>query len=124
MHWIDWLIILCPLALVAWIGIKTQKYVKGVSDFLSAGRVAGRYVVCVANGEAAMGLISLVAMFEVYYNSGLAYGFWGGLAAPLGIIFLLTGFCIYRYRESRAMTMRSEERRVGKECRSRWSPYH
>ena len=22
------------------------------------------------------------------------------------------------------MTMRSEERRVGKECRSRWSPYH
>src|ERR1022692_937009 len=27
--------------------------------------------------------------------------------------------------ESRAMTFyRSEERRVGKECRSRWSPYH
>ena len=22
------------------------------------------------------------------------------------------------------MTVRSEERRVGKECRSRWSPYH
>src|SRR5476649_2992105 len=22
------------------------------------------------------------------------------------------------------MTMRSEERRVGKECRSRWAPYH
>src|SRR2546426_8517594 len=24
----------------------------------------------------------------------------------------------------RARAMRSEERRVGKECRSRWSPYH
>ena len=24
----------------------------------------------------------------------------------------------------RAATARSEERRVGKECRSRWSPYH
>ena len=23
-----------------------------------------------------------------------------------------------------AVTTRSEERRVGKECRSRWSPYH
>ena len=23
-----------------------------------------------------------------------------------------------------AQRMRSEERRVGKECRSRWSPYH
>src|SRR5256885_17212932 len=26
--------------------------------------------------------------------------------------------------EIRTYTMRSEERRVGKECRSRWSPYH
>src|SRR5256885_17267714 len=26
--------------------------------------------------------------------------------------------------ESAASTWRSEERRVGKECRSRWSPYH
>ena len=23
-----------------------------------------------------------------------------------------------------AISLRSEERRVGKECRSRWSPYH
>src|SRR3712207_7441993 len=30
-----------------------------------------------------------------------------------------------RQREaSRAVLHRSEERRVGKECRSRWSPYH
>ena len=27
-------------------------------------------------------------------------------------------------RTDRELTMRSEERRVGKECRSRWSPYH
>ena len=26
--------------------------------------------------------------------------------------------------ESRKVIYRSEERRVGKECRSRWSPYH
>ena len=26
--------------------------------------------------------------------------------------------------QGRALTSRSEERRVGKECRSRWSPYH
>ena len=25
---------------------------------------------------------------------------------------------------SRIQSLRSEERRVGKECRSRWSPYH
>ena len=26
--------------------------------------------------------------------------------------------------EEKASQLRSEERRVGKECRSRWSPYH
>ena len=26
--------------------------------------------------------------------------------------------------ESLCLALRSEERRVGKECRSRWSPYH
>src|SRR5437588_3067504 len=29
-----------------------------------------------------------------------------------------------RRRRSRVHSRRSEERRVGKECRSRWSPYH
>ena len=31
-------------------------------------------------------------------------------------------FVLTKYSAQR--TMRSEERRVGKECRSRWSPYH
>ena len=41
-----------------------------------------------------------------------------------GFSFLLTLYrhvlrnCVYIY------ALRSEERRVGKECRSRWSPYH
>ena len=32
---------------------------------------------------------------------------------------------LYSYaRSKRDLYQRSEERRVGKECRSRWSPYH
>ena len=35
------------------------------------------------------------------------------------------GYCFYRDARLRRLTRyRSEERRVGKECRSRWSPYH
>src|SRR3989441_10806712 len=30
----------------------------------------------------------------------------------------------FRYQGELARVTRSEERRVGKECRSRWSPYH
>ena len=105
MHWIDWVIVFCPLAIVCIIGIKTQKYVKSVSDFLSAGRVAGRYVLSVASGEALMGLAALISMFEVYYNSGSAFQFWGSIGTPIFIILYLVGFCIYRYRETRAMTL-------------------
>src|SRR3712207_8909870 len=37
-----------------------------------------------------------------------------------------SGFCASLTSEDsgKADTKRSEERRVGKECRSRWSPYH
>ena len=36
---------------------------------------------------------------------------------------LVEAFAVCR-EASRRVTTRSEERRVGKECRSRWSPYH
>src|SRR5947209_1763030 len=46
------------------------------------------------------------------------YGFEG---FPLRKDFPLTGYVEVRWDE---LQKRSEERRVGKECRSRWSPYH
>ena len=105
MHWIDWTIVVMPLLLVLIIGFKTRKYVKGVADFLTAGRVAGRYVVAVANGEAAMGIISLVAIFERYYQCGFAISFWGQINIPILILLSLSGYCVYRFRETRAMTL-------------------
>src|SRR5438093_5375979 len=32
--------------------------------------------------------------------------------------------CLYHFLRFMESATRSEERRVGKECRSRWSPYH
>ena len=43
------------------------------------------------------------------------------LLAPLGVYQLNAPF---QGGELEALGDRSEERRVGKECRSRWSPYH
>ena len=86
MHWIDWVIVTVPLLIVLTIGLRTRRYVTGVADFLTAGRVAGRYVVSVASGEAGMGLVSLVAIFEMYYNSGFAFQFWSGITAPIGAL--------------------------------------
>jgi SSS family solute:Na+ symporter len=105
MHYIDWIVLLLPSLAVVYIAWKTHNYTKGVAGFLAGGRVAGRYVVAVSSGEAALGLISVVAIFERYYQSGFAIGFWSSLAMPIGLIMTLTGFLIYRYRESRVMTM-------------------
>ncbi len=105
MHWIDWMMVLVPLAAVIWIGWRTQRYMRGVADFLAAGRVADRYLVAVASGEAALGLITIVALVEMYYKSGYAVGFWWQLSAPIVLLMTLTGFVVYRFRETRAMTL-------------------
>ena len=36
----------------------------------------------------------------------------------------LAEMCLLELPVPAGLTVRSEERRVGKECRSRWSPYH
>lgn len=105
MTWIDWLIALCPLLIVAYIGLCAQKYVKGVADFLTAGRVANRYVVAVSQGEAQWGIVAMLGWFQIYYHNGFAWGEWGSLVTPLSIFLVLSGYCFYRYRETRAMTM-------------------
>ena len=48
------------------------------------------------------------------------------LASILGILFSLTACKTVDIKDKADLLpyMRSEERRVGKECRSRWSPYH
>ena len=50
-------------------------------------------------------------------NQGILGGFSGKVGPIVG----------FRWKSNyyiRARAARSEERRVGKECRSRWSPYH
>jgi SSS family solute:Na+ symporter len=105
MSWIDWTIVLLPMVAVFVIAVKTNQYVQGVSDFLAAGRSAGRYLVCTAQGMASLGLISVVAVFEMIYQAGFAIGWWSVLATPVALLLTLSGFIIYRYRETRVMTM-------------------
>ena len=40
---------------------------------------------------------------------------------PMSTSSIWNDLCLFRYSTD---AWRSEERRVGKECRSRWSPYH
>ena len=102
---IDWLIVLIPLTLVVTAGICSRKYIKGVSDFLSAGRVAGRYVLSMGDVACAMALITLLAQVEIYYKTGFATSFWSLIMLPIATVMSLMGYCFYRFRETRAMSI-------------------
>jgi Na+/proline symporter len=86
-------------------GVRTMRYVRGVADFLSAGRLCGRYVICMGDVANALSIIGLVTFVEIRYKTGFAVGFWGSVLAPLSIFISLTGFCHYRFRETRAMSL-------------------
>lgn len=105
MSLIDWMIVLVPLAAVVYFGFIVRGYVKTVADFLTAGRVAGRYLISVSDGVTGLGVITMVSMFEQYYRAGNSLGFWQNIGAPVALLMTLTGFVVYRYRETRAMTL-------------------
>ena len=105
LHTVDWLVIFVPLAIVLAVAMRTRRHVQCVSDFMTGGRVAGRYLVAVSDGIAAMGLITIVSFFEFFYKSGYAVNFWSQLQVPVVLLLALTGFVIYRFRETRAMTL-------------------
>jgi solute:Na+ symporter, SSS family len=102
---IDWLIVIIPVTFVIGIGLYSKKYIRGVADFLAAGRVCGRYVICVGDIANALSIIGLVAYVEVHYKTGFGLAFWNMIIGPLGIVMGLFGYCTYRYRETKAMSL-------------------
>ena len=105
MSWYDWLITIVPLCFVMWLGFHSRKYISGVSDFLVGGRVGRRYVMTTANMANALGLITLVSYIESTYKTGFSIGFWNSITAPISIILGLSGYCMYRFRETRALSI-------------------
>ena len=105
MHWIDWLILLVPIFVVLWSAVYTKRYVRGIADYLAAGRVAGRYVISVGGMEATLSVIVLIALCESEYQCGMAVGFWGRLVIPVWLFISLTGYVLYRYRQTRALSL-------------------
>lgn len=105
MTWIDWCITLIPMAALIWMAFYSRRYARGVVDYLAAGRIAGRYVISVGDLTAGLSVITLVAGCEQNYQTGFAVGFWGAITAPVGVFIALTGYCMYRWRETRCLSM-------------------
>ncbi len=103
LHFIDWCIVGIMLSCLVGITVFTRKYNRSVSDFLAANRLAGRYLLTVASGFS--GAAVMIATWEMFYSNGLPVQWWWMMSAPLGLFIALTGFVIYRFRETRALTL-------------------
>ncbi len=102
---IDWVIVGLALAIVAGAALYTKRYLRSVVDYMAGGRCAGRYMLCAARGEMASGAVVFVSLFEIFSNSGFTLVWWQWLSFPVIILVAVSGFVIYRYRETRALTL-------------------
>lgn len=105
MNFLYWLIVIVPISLIIYIAFYSKRYVRDIADYLASGRVAGRYVLCVGDLSTQLSVLVLVGMCEQLYRCGMALSFWQELYKPVGIVMALTGFCVYRYRQTRCLSM-------------------
>lgn len=105
LSWIDWTIMAVAVVALRLVSLSTRHYMKSVSDFLSANRLAGRYLLTISSQMGGMGVVTFIAMFAMYYSVGLAPGWWGSFYVPISMFMLFSGWIYYRFRETRAMTM-------------------
>ncbi|MFA5203981.1 MAG: sodium:proline symporter [Lentisphaeria bacterium] len=105
MHVVDWIIMLLPLVVSLAIALYSRRFVRSVADFMAGGRNAGRYLICTARSTQGSGAVVLVALFQVFAVAGFTMSWWGQIAVPVGLLVAISGFVIYRYRQTRALTI-------------------
>ena len=96
MHLIDWAIVFSVLAFTLFIAFETKKYTKSVADFLVANRCAGKYLLTMAEGVAGIGVITIIAHMEMYYQAGFAGTWWNWVMMPIYYTLALSGWILYR----------------------------
>jgi SSS family solute:Na+ symporter len=102
---IDWAIVMGVLAFMAAGVLISRRYMRSVADFLAAGRTAGRYLLAVSQGVAALGAISIVGFFEQNYEGGFPLTWWGFTTAAVVLVITVSGFVHYRFRQTRCLTL-------------------
>ncbi|MEM9913997.1 MAG: sodium:solute symporter [Planctomycetota bacterium] len=105
MQLLDWLIVAALIGGIAVVGFITKRFTRGVADFLSANRCAGRYLLTMAEGLASFSAVAVVANFEKFYEAGFPAQWWSLILGPVALAIAVSGWIAYRFRETRAMTM-------------------
>lgn len=105
LSWLDWTILSALFVLLNLSGYLCRRYIKGVADFLVAGRGVGRYLGVGAASMMGVGAITILGIWQQNYKAGFVGQWWYMLTPAAGIMVALTGWGIYRMRQTRAMTL-------------------
>ena len=105
LSFIDWMIVVIVLSGMIYSVSMTKGLMKSVSDFLSAGRTAGRYVISISSGVAGLGAISIVMFLEMGYVAGFSLSWWGLSQGIILLAITMSGWVIYRFRMTRSLTL-------------------
>ena len=105
LSFIDWLMVLIVLIGMIYSVSFTKGLMRSVTDFLSAGRTAGRYLISVSQGAAGLGAISIVSFLEVGYITGFSFQWWGLSQGIILLAITTSGWVIYRFRQTRSLTL-------------------
>lgn len=105
MHPVDLTILVSFVVLLIVIAVTTNRLMRSVAGFLSSERCAGRYLLSIAQAMAFISAASFVGGFQQFYNTGLG-GYWWMLSGlPVSAGLAMSGWIMYRYRATRALTM-------------------
>ena len=102
---IDWAIVFMVMGGMFYSVSITKGLMKSVSDFLAAGRTAGRYVMSISGGIAGLGAITIVYHLEMGFVSGFAMSWWGFSSALILLFITVSGWVVYRFRSTRCLTL-------------------
>ena len=105
MQTLDWWIVGALIVALSAAAMSTWQYTRSVGAFLVANRCGGRYIISMANAMAGLGVITLVGLFEQNYKVGYTAIWWNTLTEPVLVVMALSGWVLYRFRQTRAMTL-------------------
>lgn len=105
LSFIDWFIVIIVLAGMVYSVSFTKGLMRSVTDFLSAGRTAGRYLISVSQGAAGLGAISIISFLEVGFITGFSFQWWGLSQGIILLALTTSGWVIYRFRQTRSLTL-------------------
>jgi SSS family solute:Na+ symporter len=105
LHWLDYLIVVVYIGGTIGAGVLARTAIKGISDFLVAGRALKTHMAVATMVSTGLGLVTVMYFAQEGFKNGFAPFLVGVIAMVAHIIIGKTGFLVSRLRFLKVMTI-------------------